>query len=789
VSTYKLKIDTHAAEAAAAVIQASLVVKTYDKLKKNILKFKKVVDRPLTLSEKIIIGHLDEEMYSYLDKEFLFPGKSYVFLRPDRVALQDVTGQMTILQFMQSGIERTKVPTTIHCDHLIKAKIGSEPDTKAALYENNEVYQFLGSASRKYGIGFWKPGAGIIHQVVLENYAFPGGLMIGTDSHTPNAGGLGMIAIGVGGLDAAEVMVGMSWELLYPKRIGVYLIGELNGWASPKDVILYVASKLTVTGGTNAIIEYFGPGAKTISCTGKATITNMGAEIGATCSIFPYDKRMEIYLRATGRGLIADLANQHIDLLVQDPEIEKEIVENREECILKYYDRLIEIDLSKLEPYIVGPHTPDLARPISKMAKDVKNNNYIDAISVALIGSCTNSSYEDMSRAADIAAQASAKGIKTKVPLQVTPGSEMIRATIERDGQMQLLKEIGANVLANACGPCIGQWSRSEFKNDEPNTIVTSYNRNFPGRNDGKRETMNFIGSPEIAIALALEGRLSFNPVVEELTAADGTKFKLNPPRIAPEIPEKGFNDTSRDVCEDDVPSDDSYDVEVIINKDSDRLQKLEPFPKWDGKDFEKLPVLAKVRGKCTTDHISPAGAWLMYRGHLDKISDNLLLGAVNAYRNGDEVGNGKNVLNGNIESFPHIAREYKKRHLKWIIIGDQNYGEGSSREHAAMTPRYLGCAAVISRSFARIHETNLKKQGVLTLTFKDPLDYDKVMEYDRISITGLKDIKPGKPVKGVLHHNNGTDEEIYLQHSYNKSQIEWFYAGSALNVLLSRKD
>jgi aconitate hydratase len=786
-TTNKLKIYTDAVEA-AAVIRAGLIAKAYDKLKNNTLKFKQVVDRPLTLSEKIIIGHLHEEMYSYLDKEILFPGKSYVFLRPDRVALQDVIGQMSILQFMQSGIERTKVPTTIHCDHLIKAKIGSEPDTKAALYENNEVYQFLGSASRKYGIGFWKPGAGIIHQVILENYAFPGGLMIGTDSHTPNAGGLGMIAIGVGGLDAAEVMAGMSWELLYPKRIGVYLTGELNGWASPKDVILYLASKLTVTGGTNAIIEYFGPGAKTISCTGKATITNMGAEIGATCSIFPYDKRMEIYLRATGRGLIADLANQHIDLLVPDPEIEKEIVENRDECVLKYYDRLIEIDLSKLEPYIVGPHTPDLARPISKMAKDVKNNNYIDAISVALIGSCTNSSYEDMSRAADIAAQARAKGIKTKVPLQVTPGSEMIRATIERDGQMQLLKEIGANVLANACGPCIGQWSRSELKNDEPNTIVTSYNRNFSGRNDGRRETMNFIGSPEIAIALALEGRLSFNPVVEELTAADGTKFKLNPPRTAPEIPEKGFNDITREVYEDDVPSDDASNVEVIINKDSDRLQKLEPFPKWDGKDFEKLPVLAKVKGKCTTDHVSPAGAWLMYRGHLDKISDNFLLGAVNAYRNSNEVGNGKNVLNGNIESFPHIAREYKKRHMKWIIIGDQNYGEGSSREHAAMTPRYLGCAAVISRSFARIHETNLKKQGVLTLTFKDPLDYDKVMEYDRICITGLKDIKPGKPVKGVLHHKNGTDEEIYLQHSYNKSQIEWFYAGSALNVLLSRK-
>jgi len=611
--------------------------------------------------------------------------------------------------------------------------------------------------------------------------------MIGTDSHTPNAGGLGMIAIGVGGLDAAEVMAGLPWELLYPKRIGVYMTGELNGWASPKDVILYVASKLTVSGGTNAIIEYFGPGTKTISCTGKATITNMGAEIGATCSIFPYDKRMDTYLRATRRGVIADLANQHRNLLVQDPQIEEEIVENRDESILKYFDRLIEIDLSKLEPHIVGPHTPDLARPISKMAKDVKNNNYIDAISVALIGSCTNSSYEDMSRAADIAEQARAKGIKTKVPLQVTPGSEMIRATIERDGQMQLLKEIGANVLANACGPCIGQWSRPELKNDEPNTIVTSYNRNFPGRNDGKKETMNFIGSPEMVVTLALGGRLSFNPLVDELTAGDGTKFKLKPPTTAPEIPDKGFNDTSREDAY-VAPAEDFRSVEVIINKDSDRLQKLEPFSKWDGKDFEKLPVLAKVRGKCTTDHISPAGAWLMYRGHLDKISDNLLLGAVNAYRNG-EVGNGKNVLNGNIDSYPHIAREYKKWNLKWIIVGDQNYGEGSSREHAAMTPRYLGCAAVISRSFARIHETNLKKQGVLTLTFKDPLDYDKVIEYDRISIIGLNDIKPGKAVKCILHHNNGVNEEIYLQHSYNESQIEWFYAGSALNVLLSRID
>jgi aconitate hydratase A / 2-methylisocitrate dehydratase len=766
---------------------ASLVSSVYSKLNNNISKFKKVIDRPLTLTEKIIIGHFGEQMLSYVGKDFPVPGKSYVFLRPDRVALQDVTGQMTILQFMQAGIERTVVPTTVHCDHLIQARTGSESDTKAALYENNEVYQFLGSASKKYGIGFWKPGSGIIHQVILENYAFPGGLMIGTDSHTPNAGGLGMIAIGVGGLDAAEVMAGMSWEVLYPRRIGIYMTGELNGWASPKDVILYVASQLTVSGGTNAIIEYFGPGAKTISCTGKATITNMGAEIGATCSIFPYDKRMDTYLRATRRGLIADLANEHINLLVQDIQIEQEIAENKENA-RKYFDRLIEIDLSKLEPYIAGPHTPDLTRPISKMADDVKNNNYVDTISVALIGSCTNSSYEDVSRAADIAKQASSRGLQTKVPLQVTPGSEMIRSTIDRDGQMQLLKEIGANVLANACGPCIGQWSRPELKKGQPNTIVTSYNRNFPGRNDGKRETMNFIGSPEIIVSLALAGRLSFSPFADELTASDGTKFKLQPPKIAPEIPEKGFDDITKGVFEE--PADDyhSRSVEVIINKDSERLQKLEPFPRWDRRDFERLPVLAKVKGKCTTDHISPAGAWLMYRGHLDKISDNLLLGASNAYHSG-EVGKGRNLLNGNIESFPHIAREYKKQGLKWIIVGDQNYGEGSSREHAAMTPRYLGCAAVISRSLARIHETNLKKQGVLTLTFQNSADYDKVSEDDRISITGVQAIRPGKPVKCFLHHSNGIDEEIDLRHSYNESQIEWFYSGSALNVLLSKKN
>src|ERR687892_1162422 len=674
------------------------IAEIYRLLQDNISKFQIITNKPLTLSEKVLIGHLDHQVD--LENK-LSRGKSYISLRPDRVALQDVTGQMTLLQFMQTGLQHTRVPTTVHCDHLIQARVEGEQDTRAALYENSEVYQFLESACRKYGIGFWKPGAGIIHQVVLENYAFPGGLIIGTDSHTPNAGGLGMIAIGVGGLDAAEVMSGLPWELLYPKRIGVFLTGKLNGWASPKDIILYLSSKLKVSGGTNAIIEYFGPGAKAISCTGKATITNMGAEVGATCSTFPYDKRMEIYLRSMGRGRIADLANSHLDLLTQDPEIESEIMQDKNN-VPKYFDQLIEIDLSKLEPYIVGPHTPDLGRPISKMASEVREHaDYVEKISVALIGSCTNSSYEDMSRAADIAEQAKAKGIKTKIPLQVTPGSELIRATIERDGQMQLLKDIGANVLANACGPCIGQWSRPELKKGEQNTIVTSYNRNFPARNDGRRETMNFIGSPEIVIALALGGKISFNPLNNDLIAGDGTTFKLKPPRIADEVPQRGFKDVKGVYV---PPAEDPESVNVIIKEGSERLQRLESFAEWDKRDFERLPVLTKAKGKCTTDHISPAGMWLMYRGHLDNISDNLLLGAINAYRD-KEVGRGKNMLNGRIESFPHIAREYKSKGMKWIIIGDSNYGEGSSREHAAMTPRYLGCAAVISRSFARIHK------------------------------------------------------------------------------------
>ncbi|MDX1533210.1 MAG: aconitate hydratase, partial [Nitrosopumilaceae archaeon] len=566
-----------------------LVANVYKKLEENIPKYKKVVGRPLTLTEKILSGHLVEIENKNLDE-----GKNYVFLRPDRVALQDVTGQMVMLQFMSAGLKQTSLPTTIHCDHLIRAKVEGETDMRVSLDENSEVFKFLESAASKYGCGFWKPGAGIIHQVVLENYAFPGGLMIGTDSHTPNAGGLGMVAVGVGGVDAAETMAGMPWELLYPKRIGVHLTGELNGWTAPKDIILKVAGELTVSGGTNAIVEYFGPGTKSISCTGKATITNMGAEIGATCSIFPYDERMETYLKFTNRGDIAELANQNKHLLTPDAEVEQ----NPE----KFFDKVIEINLTTLEPHIVGPHTPDLARPISELSDDTKENQYIDEISVALVGSCTNSSYEDMSRAASIAEQAKSKGVKAKIPLLVTPGSEQIRATIERDGQMQSLKDIGATVLANACGPCIGQWTRPELKQGQSNTIVTTFNRNFPGRNDGRRETMNFIGSPELVIALALGGNLSFNPLKDTLTAPDGTQFKLEPPKIAPEVPEAGFKIAEGIYV---PPSKDPDSVEVIINQNSKRLQKLEPFAAWDGKDFAELPVMVKAKGKCTTDHIS----------------------------------------------------------------------------------------------------------------------------------------------------------------------------------------
>ena len=746
-----------------------LVSGVYAKLKENIEKFRNVTGRPLTLTEKILSGHLNQ-----IDETNFAGGKDYVFLKPDRVALQDVTGQMVMLQFMQAGLKQTALPTTVHCDHLIRAEVQGDVDMKVSLDENSEVFKFLQSAAAKYGCGFWKPGAGIIHQVVLENYAFPGGLMIGTDSHTPNAGGLGMVAIGVGGLDAAETMAGMPWELLYPKRIGVKLTGELNGWTAPKDIILKVAEELTVSGGTNSIVEYFGPGTKSISCTGKATITNMGAEIGATCSVFPYDERMETYLKYTNRSDIAELANQNKESLVADPEVES----NPE----KFFDRVIEINLSTLEPHIVGPHTPDLARSISALSDDVKSKDYVDPISVALIGSCTNSSYEDMSRAASLAEQAKAKGIKAKIPLLVTPGSEQIRGTIERDGQMDSLKDIGATVLANACGPCIGQWNRPELDKDEQNTIVTTFNRNFPGRNDGHRSTLNFIGSPEMIIALSLGGRLSFNPLVDELTAADGSKFKLEPPKPAPEVPEQGFMRPEGIFV---APPDNSDDVEVIIDPNSKRLQRLEPFPQWDGKDFQEVPIMVKAKGKCTTDHISPAGAWLSLRGHLDNLSDNMLLGAVNAYN--DEVGKGKNVLNGELEPFSKIARQYKEKQMRWVIIGDNNYGEGSSREHAAMTPRYLGCAAVITKSLARIHETNLKKQGLLALTFSNPDDYEKILEDDKISLVDLNNLAPGKQVKCIITHADGNKDEIMLNHSYNQSQIEWFKAGSALNVLRNR--
>ena len=745
------------------------VTRIYKKSRENIQKYRNIIGRPLTLTEKILSGHLEK-----VDDKNLDMGKNYVFLIPDRVALQDVTGQMVMLQFMQADLKQTALPTTVHCDHLIRAQIEGDADMKVALDENSEVFKFLQSAAAKYGCGFWKPGAGIIHQVVLENYAFPGGLMIGTDSHTPNAGGLGMIAVGVGGLDAAETMAGLPWELLYPKRIGVHLTGELNGWTAPKDIILKVAEELTVSGGTNSVIEYFGPGTNTISCTGKATITNMGAEVGATCSIFPYDQRMETYLKSTNREKIAELANQNKELLIADPEVESNPK--------KFFDRVIEINLSTLEPHIVGPHTPDLARSISDLANDVKSNEYIDSISVALIGSCTNSSYEDMSRVASLAEQAKLKGIKSKIPLLITPGSEQIRSTIERDGQMDSLKDIGATVLANACGPCIGQWARPELKNDEKNTIVTSFNRNFPGRNDGHRNTLNFIGSPEMIIALALGGRLSFNPLKDELTAADGTKFKLEPPKPAPEVPKNGFKIPTGIFVS---PPENSSDIEVIIDPNSKRLQRLEPFLPWDGKDFEDLPIMVKAKGKCTTDHISPAGAWLSLRGHIDNLSDNMLLGAVNAFN--DEIGKGKNILNNQLESFSKIARQYKDKGMRWIIIGDNNYGEGSSREHAAMSPRYLGCAAVITKSLARIHETNLKKQGILALTFSNPDDYNKIQEDDRISLIGLNKLEPQKPVRCLIKHKDGTNNEISLNHSYNKSQIEWFNAGSALNVLKNK--
>ncbi|HSN56132.1 MAG TPA: aconitate hydratase [Candidatus Sulfomarinibacteraceae bacterium] len=745
-----------------------LVQKVYDTSRKRLAVIRKRFDRPLTLAEKVLFGHLADP-----EGETLERGKAYIQLQPDRVAMQDATAQMALLQFMLSGRDTTAVPSTVHCDHLILARSGADEDVEAAIDMNREVYDFLQSTSARYGLGFWKPGSGIIHQVVLENYAFPGGMMIGTDSHTPNAGGLGMIAVGVGGADAVDVMAGFNWEVLQPSIVGVKLTGSLKGWAAPKDVILKLLDILTVKGGTNRIIEYFGPGSESISCTGKGTITNMGAELGATTSIFPYDRRMKTYLDATKRARIATLAEANRDLLTADPEVAA--------APESYYDLVIEIDLDTLEPHIVGPHTPDLARPVSKMAADVALNNYPAKLTSGLIGSCTNSSYEDITRAADVAEQALAHGAKVKCPLWVTPGSEQVEATIERDGQMGTLAKLGATVLANACGPCLGQWKRDDIAEGETNSIISSFNRNFAKRNDGNPQTHSFISSPEIVIAYALAGTLSFNPLTDEIQA-NGGSFKLEPPKPAPEIPADGFVFKAEGYL---APPEERSGLDVKVKPDSQRLQLLTPFEAWNGSDYERLPVLLKAKGKCTTDHISQAGPWLRFRGHLDNISDNLFLGAVNAFT--EAPGTGVNIDTGTVASLPELARWYKDNGIRWVAVGDENWGEGSSREHAAMEPRHLGGVAIIVRSFARIHETNLKKQGVLPLTFADPADYDKVRVDDRISILGLDELAPGKPVTAVVHHADGSDERITLKHSFNAEQVEWFKAGSALNVLRTR--
>lgn len=750
------------------------VKNTYETMRHNLNIVRRRLKRPLTLSDKILLSHLEKPEDEEQD---LVPGKSYLQLRPDRVILQDVLGQSAMLQFMQTGLKRVAVPTTIHCDHLIEARVEGNSDLAASLDENKEVYDFLKSAAAKYGAGFWGPGAGIIHQVNLENYAFPGAVILGTDSHTPNAGGLGACAVGVGGADAIDAMAGLTWEVLYPKHIGVKLTGALSGWTAPKDIILYLAGALTVSGGTNAIIEYFGPGAESLSCTGKATITNMGAELGATTSLFGYDKMMSRYLQATGRRPLADLALDYQEMLVMDDEVLKNPA--------AFYEKFIEIDLSKLEPYVVGPHSPDRARPLSELEAEIHapGSTFVDDISACLIGSCTNSSYEDMCKAADIAEQARSQGIESVVPLFVTPGSEQIRATIERDGQMATLQAIGATVLANACGPCIGQWKRDSEIACKPNTIVTSYNRNFPCRNDGQSTTMNFLASPEITIAFALAGKLSFNPITDLLAAADGTSFILTPPRKAPDIPQSGYLKGKSEFIE---PPDDGSDLELQVSPNSERLQILEPWPAWDGSDVSNAAILLKAQGKTTTDAISPAGPWLRLRGHLDKFSNNMFMGAVNAFTG--MAGSGLNVLTGeNNVPLSAIARYYKKNQVKWVVIGDWNYGEGSSREHAALSPRLLGAAAIISRSFARIHESNLKKQGLLALTFIDPDDYEKICVDDRIDILGLHDFLPDKSIICLVRHMNGTQETIQLRHSYNSDQIKWFRAGSALNLLRYR--
>jgi len=740
-----------------------LVRGVYERTRKNLQVVRARLGRPLTLAEKVLFGHLDDPQNQPLEA-----GKAYLLLRPDRVAMQDATAQMALLQFMQAGKPEVAVPSTVHCDHLIQARQGALADTGVANTENKEVYDFLSSVSAKYGIGFWKPSSGIIHQVVLENYAFPGGLMVGTDSHTPNAGGLGMAAVGVGGADAVDVMAGFPWEVLQPKLIGVKLVGELNGWAAPKDVILKLLGILTVKGGTNRIVEYFGPGARALSCTGKATITNMGAELGATTSIFPYDAAMERYLRGTERGALADLANENRDLLVADEEVEA----NPE----KFYDQVIEIDLSTLEPHVVGPHTPDLARPVSALKKAAVEEGYPLNLTSALIGSCTNSSYEDLSRAADLAEQAAKAGLKAKAKLWVSPGSDQIFETIKRDGQMASFEKMGATVLANACGPCIGQWKRDDIQKGTKNSIITSFNRNFRARNDSNPETFAFISSPEIVLAFGLAGRLDFDPLNDTI---DGVK--LQPPARAPDLPANGFVKATGGY---QAPAADGASVEVKVSPTSERLQLLAPFPAPKAEEYVEMPLLVKTKGKTTTDHISPAGPWLRFRGHLDKISDNMLTGAINAF-SGD-AGVAKNVFTGEVAAVPAVARDYKARGLKWVVVGDENYGEGSSREHAAMSPRFLGAGAIIVRSFARIHETNLKKQGVLPLTFKDAADYEKVREGDKVTLKDVFAIEPGKDVVAVLHHADGTSEEIPLKHTCNAEQIAWFKAGSALNILRS---
>lgn len=745
-----------------------MVKSAYKKARERLAIVRKRLGRPLTLAEKVVYGHLHDP-----ENQDLTRGKATLALHPDRVVMQDATAQMAILQFMQAQRPTTAVPSSVHCDHLIRAYQGANNDLSNAMEENREVYDFLSSACNKYGIGFWKPGAGIIHQVVLENYAFPGGMIIGTDSHTPNAGGLGMVACGVGGADAVDVMVGLSWEVLNPKLVGIKLTGKMNGWTAPKDVILKVCGELTTKGGTNCIIEYFGPGTKSISCTGKGTITNMGAELGATTSIFPYDARMATYLSATARQALAALADENMDLLTADPEVEQ----NPE----KYFDRVVEINLDTLEPYVVGPHSPDVARPISQMKADVEKNGYSNTLTAALIGSCTNSSYEDIERAADVARQATKAGLKMKSQFMVSPGSELIFETIRRDGQMQALEAVGGVVLSNACGPCIGQWKRDDIKMGEKNSIITSFNRNFRGRNDGNAETLAFIASPEITVALGLAGNLSFNPLTDSLTTPDGKSVKLQAPKSADEVPQKGFIFARQGFQE---PATDGSKVAVKVAPTSDRLQLLEPFAPRNASDYSDMLLLVKAKGKCTTDHISPAGKWLKYRGHLDKISDNMLSGAVNAYTS--ETGTANNFLTGaKNENIAQLARYYKKRERVWVVVGDENYGEGSSREHAAMSPRYLGAGAVIVRSFARIHETNLKKQGVLPLTFANPADYDKVLEGDQFCISDLHhQLKPGAEIVIELVHTTGAKDTVVCKQSLTAEQIKWFWAGSALNLV-----